>query len=62
VCLSFELNRIAFVNPAAMIARSQSDTFVGIAPSGVAAFIAAGLIGKAMAVIVGHWLWFDPED
>ena len=39
------------------IARSLSDTFAGIAPSGVLAFIAAQLIGMLTAVAVGRWLW-----
>jgi glycerol uptake facilitator-like aquaporin len=47
----------SFANPAVTIARSLSDTFAGIAPSGVIAFIAAQLTGTAMAVIVGKWLW-----
>jgi glycerol uptake facilitator-like aquaporin len=47
----------SFANPAVTIARSLSDTFVGIAPSGVLAFIAAQLAGTAAAVTVGRWLW-----
>jgi glycerol uptake facilitator-like aquaporin len=47
----------SFANPAVTIARSLTDTFAGIAPSGVMAFIAAQLAGTAMAVIVGQWLW-----
>jgi glycerol uptake facilitator-like aquaporin len=39
------------------IARSLSDTFAGIAPAGVAAFIAAQLLGAAIAVILSGWLW-----
>jgi glycerol uptake facilitator-like aquaporin len=35
----------SFANPAVTIARSLSDTFAGIAPSGVAAFIAAQIAG-----------------
>ena len=35
----------SFANPAVTIARSLSDTFAGIAPAGVAAFIAAQLAG-----------------
>jgi len=35
----------SFANPAVTIARSLSDTFAGIAPSGVAAFIAAQIFG-----------------
>jgi glycerol uptake facilitator-like aquaporin len=47
----------SFANPAVTIARSLSDTFAGIAPSGVIAFIAAQLTGAVTAVIVGKWLW-----
>jgi glycerol uptake facilitator-like aquaporin len=49
----------SFANPAVTIARSLSDTFVGIAPSGVAAFIAAQLIGAALATMLSRWLWRD---
>jgi len=34
-----------------------SDTFAGIAPAGVAAFIAAQLGGALAAVGVSRWLW-----
>jgi glycerol uptake facilitator-like aquaporin len=47
----------SFANPAVTIARSLSDTFAGIAPAGVAAFIAAQLFGMAVAVLVARWLW-----
>ena len=47
----------SFANPAVTIARSLSDTFAGIAPSDVPAFIAAQLAGMAVAVILGRWLW-----
>ena len=47
----------SFANPAVTIARSLSDTFAGIAPTSVVAFIAAELIGMAVAVVVGQWLW-----
>jgi glycerol uptake facilitator-like aquaporin len=47
----------SFANPAVTIARSLSDTFAGIAPSGVIAFIAAQLTGMALAVMIGKWLW-----
>jgi len=47
----------SFANPAVTIARSLSDTFAGIAPSGVALFIVAQLIGMTLAVAVGRWLW-----
>jgi hypothetical protein len=44
-------------SPAVTIARSLSDTFAGIAPSGVALFIVAQLAGMVIAVAVGRWLW-----
>lgn len=47
----------SFANPAVTIARSLSDTFAGIAPSGVSAFIAAQLIGMFAAVFLSDWLW-----
>jgi glycerol uptake facilitator-like aquaporin len=47
----------SFANPAVTIARSLSDTFAGIAPSGVAAFIAAQLAGALAAVALARWLW-----
>jgi glycerol uptake facilitator-like aquaporin len=47
----------SFANPAVTIARALSDTFAGIAPGGVAAFIAAQLVGMLAAVAVGRWLW-----
>lgn len=49
----------SFANPAVTIARSLSDTFAGIAPSGVAGFIVAQLAGMAAAVVLGKWLWWD---
>jgi glycerol uptake facilitator-like aquaporin len=47
----------SFANPAVTIARSLSDTFAGIAPTGVLAFIAAQLVGMLAAVVLGRWLW-----
>jgi glycerol uptake facilitator-like aquaporin len=49
----------SFANPAVTIARSLSDTFAGIAPSGVIVFIAAQLAGMLGAVTLGRWLWRD---
>jgi glycerol uptake facilitator-like aquaporin len=51
----------SFANPAVTIARSLSDTFTGIAPAGVAAFIAAQIGGMLAAVMLGGWLW-RPAD
>ncbi len=47
----------SFANPAVTIARSLSDTFAGIAPAGVLAFIAAQMIGMTAAVALARWLW-----
>ncbi|HEY6621625.1 MAG TPA: MIP/aquaporin family protein [Steroidobacteraceae bacterium] len=47
----------SFANPAVTIARSLSDTFAGIAPAGVVAFIAAQFVGMLVAVALGRWFW-----
>lgn len=47
----------SFANPAVTIARALSDTYAGIAPGGVAAFIAAQFAGAALAVPLARWLW-----
>ena len=47
----------SFANPAVTIARSLSDTFAGIAPTGVAAFIVAQLVGMLAAVVLARWFW-----
>jgi glycerol uptake facilitator-like aquaporin len=47
----------SFANPAVTIARSLSDTFAGIAPAGVPAFIFAQFAGMLIAVVVTVWLW-----
>ena len=46
----------SFANRAVTIARSLSDTFAGIAPIGVVAFICAQLIGMLGAVGLARWL------
>ena len=51
----------SFANPAVTIARSLSDTFAGIAPSGVPAFIAAQLAGALVATLLELWLWPDRQ-
>jgi glycerol uptake facilitator-like aquaporin len=52
----------SFANPAVTIARSASDTFAGIAPPGLAAFIVAQLAGMAAGMVVGKWLWVGGGD
>ncbi len=52
----------SFANPAVTIASALSDTFAGIAPAGVPAFIAAQLAGMGAGVIVGRWLWAPQQQ
>jgi glycerol uptake facilitator-like aquaporin len=47
----------SFANPAVTLARSLSDTFAGIAPAGVPAFMAAQFAGMLAAVALARWLW-----
>jgi glycerol uptake facilitator-like aquaporin len=51
----------SFANPAITIARALTDTFSGIAPAGVPAFIAAQIVGALLAHWAGAWL-FDAEE
>jgi glycerol uptake facilitator-like aquaporin len=51
----------SFANPAVTIARAFSDTFAGIAPGGVAPFIASQLVGMLAALGVARLL-FAPAD
>jgi glycerol uptake facilitator-like aquaporin len=46
----------SFANPAVTIARSLSDTFAGVAPSSVPAFVAAQLAGALTAAGLCRWL------
>jgi arsenate reductase len=45
----FFTSSTSFANPAVTVARTLSDTFAGIAPSSAPAFIAAQLVGAAIA-------------
>jgi glycerol uptake facilitator-like aquaporin len=47
----------SFANPAVTIARAMSDTFAGIAPGGVIAFIASQLAGAGLAMILARQIW-----
>ena len=47
----------SFANPAVTVARALSDTFAGIAPAGVVAFILAQLAGMLAAVFLERLLW-----
>lgn len=48
----FFTSSTSFANPAVTIARSLTDSFTGIAPAGVAAFIAAQLVGAAIGAVL----------
>jgi glycerol uptake facilitator-like aquaporin len=47
----------SFANPAVTVARALSDTFAGIAPGGIAAFVAAQFAGALVATMLAIWLW-----
>ena len=51
----------SFANPAITVARSLSDTFAGIAPSDVPAFVVAQLLGAGIAALTARWL-FSSSD
>lgn len=50
----------SFANPAVTLARSASDTFAGIRPSDTPGFIAAQLLGAAVATPLFCWLYPAP--
>ena len=52
----------SFANPAVTIARGFSDTFAGIAPADVAAFIAVQLVAAVLATYFFNWLLEEPAD
>ena len=47
----------SFANPAVTLARSLTDTFAGIEPSGIACFVLAQLVGAALAALTARWLF-----
>jgi glycerol uptake facilitator-like aquaporin len=52
----------SFANPAAAFGRMFSDSFAGIAPSSVPGFVAAELIGAALALVVQRALTQRPSS
>jgi glycerol uptake facilitator-like aquaporin len=52
----------SFANPAVTIARALSDTFAGIAPGSVAAFVAAQFAGALLALALAHWIFRNPPE
>ncbi|HXP24808.1 MAG TPA: MIP/aquaporin family protein [Steroidobacteraceae bacterium] len=51
----------SFANPAITIARSLSDTFAGISPSHVPAFILAQCLGALAALPAARWLFANTK-
>jgi glycerol uptake facilitator-like aquaporin len=47
----------SFANPAVTVARALSDTFAGIAPESVIAFVIAQTVGAFIALLAARWLW-----
>jgi len=60
----FFTSSTSFANPAITIGRMCSDTFAGIAPSSVPSFIAAQILGGALAVLMIRALYprLTPAD
>jgi glycerol uptake facilitator-like aquaporin len=52
----------SFANPAVTLARAMSDTFAGIAPAGVFAFVIAQTIGAVAALGLATWIWPHPNE
>ena len=52
----------SFANPAIAVARSLSDSFAGIAPVDVPAFVAAQFGGAVAAWALGRWLFAGRDD
>lgn len=49
----------SFANPAVTLARGLTDTFSGIAPGGIPAFVAAQLAGALAATLLFRWIGRD---
>jgi glycerol uptake facilitator-like aquaporin len=47
----------SFANPAVTLARGLTDTFAGIHPDGIPAFVAAQLVGALLATALFGWLF-----
>jgi arsenate reductase len=58
----FFTSSTSFANPAVTIGRAFTDTFAGIKPSSVPAFIAFQLVGGAIAVVLIRTLYPDVAD
>lgn len=51
----------SFANPAVTLARALSNTFAGIRPPDVPAFLAAQLLGCILAVLLARWFFASPR-
>jgi arsenate reductase len=51
----------SFANPAVTVARMLSDSFAGIAPASVPAFVAAQVLGGVLALAAARVLFPDPD-
>jgi len=51
----------SFANPAVTIARAASDTFTGIRPVDVPGFVLAQFAGAIFALVLGEWLFREPN-
>jgi len=51
----------SFANPAVTVARALSNTFAGIRPYDVPAFIVAQLVGALLAAALAGWLYGQPR-
>jgi glycerol uptake facilitator-like aquaporin len=52
----FFTSSTSFANPAVTVARTLSDTFAGIAPSSVAPFIAAQILGAVLGLVLTKFM------
>jgi glycerol uptake facilitator-like aquaporin len=49
----------SFANPSVTLARSLTDSFAGINPSNVLAFVLAQCLGATVGYFISTWLWND---
>ncbi|MEA3020206.1 MAG: hypothetical protein QOI47_1730 [Actinomycetota bacterium] len=61
-CAYFFTSSTSFANPAVSLGRAFSDTFAGIKPSSVPAFVVCQLIGAAIAVVLIKTLYPDVAE
>ena len=52
----------SFANPAVTLARPATDTFAGIRPSDVPAFIVVQFVGALAATLAMRWLFPKPAE